>query len=342
MTGFGGWNMPVYYSSIAEEHQAVRKRVGMFDISHMGQIEVSGPSASDWLNRLLTNNVARLVNGQGQYTLLLNEQGGVIDDLIVYRRHTHQFFLVVNAAKIDDDFGWMQESVSGGVALLNCSPLFGALAVQGPRAAELFSVFGELPPRNHVCELRIEGISMLTARTGYTGEDGFELFFPSGVAPFIWNKLLDLGQPLGLKPCGLGSRDTLRMEACYPLNGSDLSQNRTPLEAGLGSFVDLQKDDFVGREALRMQKESGIKQRLSAVKATGKTPPFRAHYPVFVGDKQVGELTSGTQSPSLGVAIGLGYLDIEAAQPGQRVEIEIRGRKYVAGVEKKPLYKRPS
>ena len=342
MTGFGGWNMPVCYSSIVEEHHAVRNQVGIFDISHMGQIEVSGPAAKLWLDRMLSNNVDRLAISQGQYTLLLNKAGGVIDDLIVYRRHDNQFLLVVNAAKIDEDFAWMLESVCEGVAVLNCSSLFGALAVQGPRSAELMGIFGELPPRNHFCDLKIGGSPIMVARTGYTGEDGFELFFPGELAPFIWNRLLELGKPLGMLPCGLGSRDTLRLEACFPLNGSDLSQQRTPLEAGLGLFVDLGKSEFFGREALYAQKESGIKQRLSALKATGKSPPFRSHYTVFVGEEKVGELTSGTLSPTLGVGIGLGYLDVDFTHPGQKVEIEIRGRKYTATVEKKPMYKSPT
>jgi aminomethyltransferase len=271
--------------------------------------------------------------------LLLNNAGGVIDDLIVYRRHDNQFLLVVNASKIEEDFAWMLESVSGGVSLLNCSSLFGAVAVQGPRSAELMSIFGQLPPRNHFYDLKIWGSSTMIARTGYTGEDGFELFFAGGLAPFIWNRLLELGKPLGMVPCGLGSRDTLRLEACFPLNGSDLTPERTPLEAGLGLFVDLKKSEFSGREALYAQKESGITQRLSAVKATGKSPPFRSHYTVFAGEEAVGELTSGTQSPTLGVGIGLGYLDVEFAQPGKKVEIEIRGRRYAASVEKKPMYK---
>ena len=339
MMEFGGWNMPLCYSSIVEEHLAVRNRVGIFDISHMGQIEIAGPSAKLWLNRMLTNNVERLAISQGQYSLLLNKAGGVIDDLIVYHRHDNQFLLVVNASKIDEDFAWMLESVSGGVSLLNCSSLFGALAVQGPRSGELMGIFGELPPRSHFCDLKIGGGSTMIARTGYTGEDGFELFFPGGLAPFIWNRLLELGKPLGVLPCGLGARDTLRLEACFPLNGSDLTQERTPLEAGLGLFVDLKKSEFFGREALCAQKESGIKQRLSALRATGKSPPFRSHYPVFAGEEKVGELASGTQSPTLGVGIGLGYIDVEFAQPGQKVEIEIRGRRYSASVEKKPMYK---
>jgi aminomethyltransferase len=340
MIEFGGWNMPVFYSSILDEHQAVRQHVGIFDISHMGQIEVSGPAANRWLNAVLTNNVERLDITHGQYTLMLNEKGGVIDDLIIYRRHDHDYFLVVNAAKIEEDFAWMQSRRAGEVSLSDRSTFFAALAVQGPRSADLLQQFGNLPGRNQIQEMRILGIPVLVARTGYTGEDGFELFYPAAAGALVWNRLLELGGPLGAKPCGLGARDTLRMEVCYPLNGADLSPDRTPLEAGLGFFVDLQKAEFVGRSALLMQQEAGLKQRLVALKAAGKSPPPRAHYGVFVGDKRVGELTSGTQSPSVGTGIGLGYLDISFADPGQKVEIDVRGRRFAATVEKKPLYKK--
>jgi aminomethyltransferase len=340
MIGFGGWNMPVFYSSILDEHQAVRERVGIFDISHMGQIRVSGPSAEQWLNTLLTNNLQRLQMSDGQYTLLLNEQGGVIDDLIVYCRSSNDYFLVVNAAKIEEDFLWMQSRLSGEVALSDLSDHFAALAVQGPGSAELIGRFGELPTRNQIQEFRVQGIPVLLARTGYTGEDGFELFYPAAAAAVVWNHLLEVGAPLGVKPCGLGARDTLRTEVCYPLNGSDLSPIRTPLEAGLGFFVDLEKLEFVGRDRLLAQKEAGLKQRLVALKSDGKSPPPRAHYGVFVGETQVGELTSGTQSPSLGIGIGLGYLDVPYSKPGQKVEIDVRGRRFPATVEKKPLYKK--
>jgi aminomethyltransferase len=340
MISFGGWNMPVFYSSILEEHRAVRERVGIFDISHMGQIRVSGPSAEHWLNTLLTNNLKRLQLRDGQYTLLLNEQGGVIDDLIVYCRGSNDYFLVVNAAKIEEDFFWMQSHLTGEVAISDLSDHFAALAVQGPGSVELLRRFGDLPARNQIQEFRIQGIPVLLARTGYTGEDGFELFYPAAAAAVVWNHLLELGTSLGVKPCGLGARDTLRMEVCYPLNGADLSPTRTPLEAGLAFFVDLEKPEFVGRGSLLAQKEAGLRQRLVAFKADGKSPPLRAHYSVLVGDAQVGELTSGTQSPSLGIGIGLGYIDVEFSKPGQKVEIDVRGRRFAATVEKKPLYKK--
>jgi aminomethyltransferase len=341
MIEFGGWNMPVFYSGILEEHRAVREQVGIFDISHMGQITVAGHSAERWLNTMLTNNLTRLELGTGQYTLLLNGQGGVIDDLIVYRRGTEEYFLVVNAAKTEEDFRWLQFNLTiQDAQLSDLSAQFAALAVQGPNSPVLMGRFGDLPPRNHISDIRIEGVPVFLARTGYTGEDGFELFYPATDAAIVWNLLLSLGASLGIKPCGLGARDTLRLEVCYPLNGSDLSPTRTPIEAGLGYFVDLAKPEFVGRDALIAQKETGVKQRLVAIKADPKSPPPRSHYGVFIGDKKVGELMSGTQSPSLGVGIGLAYVDTEYSTPGQRIEIDVRGRKFAATIEKKPLYKR--
>ena len=341
MIEFGGWNMPVYYSGILEEHRSVREQVGIFDISHMGQITVAGPSAERWLNTMLTNNLTRLELGTGQYTLLLNGQGGVIDDLIVYRRGADEYFLVVNAAKTEEDFRWLQsKSTIRDVELSDLSAQFAAVAVQGPNSPALMGRFGDLPLRNHISDIRIEGVPVLVARTGYTGEDGFELFYPATAAAIVWNLLLSVGAPLGIKPCGLGARDTLRLEVCYPLNGSDLLPMRTPIEAGLGYFVDLAKPEFIGRDALIAQKETGVKQRLVAIKADPKSPPPRSHYGVFVDNKKVGELTSGTQSPSLGIGIGLGYVDTKYSTPGQRIEIDVRGRKFPATVEKKPLYKR--
>jgi aminomethyltransferase len=341
MIEFGGWNMPVFYSGILEEHKAVREQVGIFDISHMGQLAVRGPSAERWLNTMLTNNLARLEAGTGQYTLLLNGQGGVIDDLIVYRRGGDEYFLVVNAARTEEDYRWLHSKLAiRDVQLSDLSAQFAAVAVQGPSSAVLMGRFGDLPPRNHIGNFRIEGVPIFLARTGYTGEDGFELFYPATDAAAVWTRLLALGGSLGIKPCGLGARDTLRLEVCYPLNGSDLSPSRTPIEAGLGYFVDLTKPEFIGRDALIAQKETGVRQRLVAIKADPKSPPPRAHYGVFVENKKVGELTSGTQSPSLGIGIGLAYVDTEYSAPGQRIEIDVRGRKFAATVEKKPLYKR--
>ena len=340
LIAFGGWEMPVFYTSILEEHQAVRQQAGMFDISHMGEVEISGPNAPGWLNSILTNNLGRLEIGEGQYTLMLNDQGGVIDDLIVYRRSETGYFLVVNAAKIAEDVSWLQDHQAEGVSVSDQSHLFSAVAVQGPNAAKVFQPIGELPPRNHIAKFALGRVPMLVARTGYTGEDGFEAFFPAETSAEIWSTFLEFGQTEGLKPCGLGARDTLRLEACYPLNGSDLTAETTPLEAGLGFFVDLKKDRFVGQEALLRQADAGLTRRLVAVKLAPKSPPPRPHYPISAESSVIGELTSGTQSPTLGVGIGLGYVKLPFTKPGQPIEIDVRGRKFPATVEKKPLYKR--
>ena len=340
MIEFGGWTMPVFYAGIMAEHQTVRNRVGIFDISHMGQIEVSGTAATKWLNTLLTNNLANLSVGEGQYTLVLNERGGIIDDLIVYRRTEAGYLMVVNAATVDQDYAWLESHSMAEIKLVDDSQQYAAVAVQGPLSTELFKPVGQLPPRNHLDGFKIAGTDLLVARTGYTGEDGFEVFCPATAATAVWERLLELGRPLGIQPCGLGARDTLRLEVCYPLNGADLSESRTPLEAGLGYFVDLEKTSFVGREALLAQKKHGLVRRLIALKVHDRSPPVRPHYGLFAAERQIGELTSGTLSPSLGVGIGLGYVETAFTRPGQEIEIDVRGRKFPATVEKKPLYRK--
>jgi len=337
MIEFGGWEMPAFYTSIMEEHLAVRQAVGVFDISHMGQILVSGPDSAKFLNRMLTNNVTRIGIGQGQYTLLLNENGGVIDDLIVYRLDAELYFLVVNAAKIEEDFAWLEAHHEGILEISNQSDDYAGLAVQGPGAVALLTNFlgTDLPPRNGMIEVVSHGLSFLVGRTGYTGEDGAEIFLAAPEAAGVWQKLL----ALRAKPCGLGARDTLRLEVCYPLNGSDLSPERTPLEAGLGFFVDLEKGDFIGREALVAQKTAGLTYKLAPFTMTSKGPPPRSHYPVFLDGEMVGETCSGGLSPSLGIGIGMAYLPI-GAEVGREIEIDVRGRKFPAVVAKKPLYRK--
>jgi aminomethyltransferase len=342
MVDFGGWHMPVQYSGILDEHTAVRTALGVFDISHMGQFFVRGAGALDWLNRMLTNNVAKLGVGEGQYTFLLNERGGVIDDLIIYRVADAEYLLVVNAAKIDEDFAWMQAHLADSVTLENHSDTWCGLAIQGPRAAQLFDAFfgGQhaRPTRNHLVTIEIDGFPYHLCRTGYTGEDGFEVFCPAERAVKSWRDVLERGAQFGIKPCGLGARDTLRLEMCYPLNGSDLSPTRTPLEAGLGFFVDLTKPDFIGRAVLAEQKASGVPARLVPLKIVGQAPPLRAHYPVLKDGAVVGELCSGTLSPSLKVGIGLAYLPPALARLGETVEIDVRGRTFPAEVSRKPFY----
>jgi aminomethyltransferase len=343
---FGGWLMPVQYTGIVDEHQAVRNAVGMFDISHMGQFVLSGNGARHWLDTMLTNNVSKLDVGQGQYTFLLNDNGGVIDDLIAYRIGEAEFVLVVNAAKTDEDLAWLDQHRAESIVLKNRSAKFGGVAIQGPRVIDLFhELLGhdvELPARNCICDFVIEGMPVSIARTGYTGEDGVEVFFRAQDAAKLWNLVLERGKEFGAKPCGLGARDTLRLEMCYPLNGSDLSVERNPIEAGLGFFVDLDKPEFTGRDKLLETKTNGARIRLVAFKMNGKGPPPRPHYALFSNGKPVGEISSGTLSPSLNIGIGMGYVSAASAKIGTPLEVEIRGQKFPATIEKKPLYKKQS
>jgi aminomethyltransferase len=363
MVPFAGWLMPVQYTSIVEEHQAVRNNVGVFDISHMGQLIVEGAGARDWLNSMLTNNVDKLDVGMGQYTFLLNDRGGIIDDLIVYRVDEQKYLLVVNAACADEDFAWLQNHLELGHAsglpgnrdrkrdacatiITSRSADFGAVAIQGPKTNELFhTLFGkdvELPARNHIVDVSFNATTVSVARTGYTGEDGIEVFFFAKDAVKFLTAVLERGKPLGIKPCGLGSRDTLRLEMCYPLNGSDLSPERNPIEAGLGFFVDLAKPDFVGRDALLKTKESGPREKLVPFRMKEKGPPPRPHYAVFRTGGRIGEVTSGTLSPSLNWGIGMAYVSSAHAKIGTEIDIEIRAQKFPATVEKKPLYRKPA
>jgi len=336
--------MPVQYTSISDEHQAVRNSVGVFDISHMGQLIATGPRAAEWLNRMLTNNVDKIEVRGGQYTFLLNQNGGIIDDLIAYRIEPDKFLLVVNASRTDEDFAWLQAHILPEVELVNRSDDYAGLAIQGPRVAELFRlILGEtfeLPARNTIVDVEFNVMQLAIARTGYTGEDGVEVFLPAKYAPAFWTTVLEKGQPLGIRPCGLGARDTLRLEMCYPLNGNDLTPEHNPLEAGLGFFVDLAKPNFTGREVLAQAKEQGLKRRLAPFRMQGKGPPPRPHYAVYRGDERIGEVNSGTLSPSLGYGIGMAYLPTEHAKIGTELQIEIRGQKFPAVIEKKPLYKK--
>jgi aminomethyltransferase len=379
---FAGWLMPVQYTGIVEEHHAVRNNIGMFDISHMGQLVVAAtPSsqkvggegaAATWLNTMLTNNIDKLDIGMGQYTFLLNERGGIIDDLIVYRTGEDTFLLVVNAARTEEDFAWLQSHLkagrspdhpSGGLpasakpaaggetaapcTLANRSAEFGGVAIQGLRVVELFhALFGrdtEPPARNHIVDFPFNGTAVSVARTGYTGEDGVEVFFRATDAVKFWNAALERGKTFGIKPCGLGARDTLRLEMCYPLNGSDLSPERNPIEAGLGFFVDLTKPRFVGRDVLLRAKENGTQEKLVPFRMKEKGPPPRPHYAVFSGgcrSERIGEVTSGTLSPSLNWGVGMAYVSSAQAKIGTEIDIEIRGQKFPATIEKKPLYKK--
>ena len=337
--------MPVQYEGILEEHHAVRQRLGLFDISHMGQLFVRGPGAIGWLNELLTNNLERLDVGECQYTFLLNERGGVIDDLIIYRIGESEWLLVVNAARLEEDFAWLNQHLPQAgdpIELENASDRFAGFAVQGPRAAQLFDDFfdGRLsrPARNEILRVEIDTFPYYIARTGYTGEDGFEVFCLAERAVKTWRDILDRGAAFGIQPCGLGARDTLRLEMCYPLNGADLGPDTTPLEAGLSIFVDLGKPTFIGKAALEEQKRSGVPRRLVPFKMVGSGPPPRAHYPIYKGVRKITETTSGTLSPTLKAGIGMAYVPAELARIGEELQLEIRDRRYPMRIEKKPLH----
>ncbi|MEI8293186.1 MAG: glycine cleavage system aminomethyltransferase GcvT [bacterium] len=338
MVEFAGWEMPIQYSGILHEHKAVREACGVFDISHMGEFFVSGIGATAWLDGLLTNNLNALPLGHAQYTILLNERGGVIDDLIAYRLEEEKYFLIVNASKIPEDSAWLSQHAVPGVIFEDRSNDFAALAIQGPQAATVFEKLFQRPmpaERNRVEE--IESGRSFIATTGYTGEAGFEWVMPANEATTAWQAALHAGAT----PCGLGARDTLRLEMCYPLNGSDLSPDRTPLEAGLGFFVDLKKPAFTGRDALLAQKASIFPHKLCALRVLDKAPPVRPHYKVYVNGEPVTETTSGALSPSLGYGIAMAYLPPAYSDIGQMVDIEVRDRRFRAQVVKKPFYKKP-
>ena len=358
---FGGWEMPVQYTSIVDEHLAVRSAAGIFDISHMGEITVSGSAAADFLNRVLTNDIRKLAIGQGQYTLMCNETGGVIDDLYAYRMAEETFLLVVNASRIGVDAAWLQKQLGtfpqrNGVALIDASENYAAVAVQGPNVKKFMdevvpgaSVGGTKVARvtelkkNEIAIFHFFKANVFVGRTGYTGEDGFEIIGLNDAIRNIWDKVLDVGKKFGCVPAGLGARDTLRTEVCYPLYGHELDERTTPMETGVGFFVAFDKGEFVGREVLAAQKEKGVSKKLVAFKMAEKSAPPRPHYPIWSSGadaRQIGEATSGTQSPSLNLGIGLGYVPPEFAKAETPIEIEIRGKRAAAVIVKKPIYKK--
>lgn len=339
MVPFAGWNMPVQYSGIMDEHKTVRRACGVFDISHMGQFLVTGEGSQVWLNSVFTNNLAKLVDGMGQYSMMLNEKGGVIDDLIIYRRAHEDFFVVVNASMIDVDYAWLMERKPEGISLINKSEEYVGVAIQGPTSTEVFARLCPgviLPGRNGIFEFKCDGDAIVICRTGYTGEDGFEFFCPAAQGEKWFDRVL----ASGAKPCGLGARDSLRLEMCYSLNGSDLSPEKTPIEAGLSWCCDLSKD-FVGVEVLREQKAQGRPTALVAIEYKGKGAPPRHGYLVQLPDgTPLGELGSAVLSPSIGKGIGMLYVDTKYAVIGTDVQVVVRGKTFDATIVKKPFYKK--
>jgi aminomethyltransferase len=338
---FGGWEMPVQYSGIIEEHKTVRTGVGVFDVSHMGEIEISGPRALEVVQRLTTNDASKLADFQVQYSTLCYPHGGIVDDLTVYRLNAEQFFFCVNAANIDTDYAWIVEHASGDANIRNISSEIAQLALQGRHAPATLQPLCDFP----VDEIRyywavkgkVQGVEALVSRTGYTGEDGFEIYCPAAHGPAVWAAVLEAGAPYGIKPIGLGARDTLRLEMGYALYGNDITAETSPLQAGLSWVVRLNKGEFIGREALLKERAEGIKRRLVGF-ALAERGVARAHYRILAAGQGIGEVTSGTMSPSLSKALGLGYVRTDYAKAGTAVQIDIRGKLAQAQVTATPFY----
>jgi len=341
MVPFAGYHMPIEFTGIVEEHLAVRNRAGIFDVSHMGEISVSGEGAADYVNRLTTNDVAALDLMQVQYTAMLNDKGGVIDDLLVYRRK-FDYLLVVNAVNVERDFGWISERAPEGVTVRNLSDETAQLAVQGPAAVEMIAAICDDDVSGlgsfRAMGVTIAGVPCLVSRTGYTGEDGLEIYAGQEKALALWDAIMKAGSsPV---PIGLGARDSLRLEMAFRLHGSDMDETTTVLEAGLGWIVRMDKGDFFGRDVLVRQKAEGIKKRLIGLKSDARRFP-RPGYPVLAGDRQVGVVASGGFSPSLKCGIALAYVEAGLAKRSTEFRIDIRGNKIEAKYVKGPFYKKP-
>jgi aminomethyltransferase len=328
---FAGWEMPVQYAGIREEHLAVRTGAGVFDVSHMGEIETRGPQATELLQRLLSNDVVRIPEGGAQYSVLCREDGGVLDDLFTYRLGEHTYLTVTNAANHERDLEWFRAHAGEFDAdVVDRIDDFAMLAVQGPNARALVGELadGRLPMRMHVCERSVAGVGALVCGTGYTGEDGVELLLAPDDAETVWDALVDAG----VTPIGLGARDTLRLEVCFHLYGNDLSEDRGPIEAGLG-WCCREATGFIGSEAVRAAREAGPVEKLVPFALTGPGIARQGN-PVVGG----GEVTSGTLSPCLGIGIGMAYVPVAGAEPGSEIEIDVRGKVRSAQVKEKPLY----
>ena len=339
---FGGWEMPVQYTSIIDEHHAVRQRAGLFDVSHMGEIELRGPHALAAAQELTVNDLGRLRDGHAQYSLLCRPSGGVVDDIMVHRVSAERVLLCVNAANTDKDVAWITEH-RNGAEVINRSAEFALLALQGPRATEILSSLTPLPlgqiPPFAFAEGRVTGRQALVAHTGYTGEDGWEIYCAPPAAGVLWNALLEAGRRFDIRPAGLGARDTLRLERALPLYGHELTDETTPLEAGLSWVVRFAKPSFIGRDALVQQRAQGLSRRLVGLEMTEPGIPRQGYSIVHAGGG-VGTVTSGTKSPTLGKAIGLGYVASTLGAVGTQLGVDIRGRVIGARVVQVPFYKR--
>jgi aminomethyltransferase len=342
---FGGWLLPVQYGGILEEHKAVREKAGLFDVSHMGEVLVKGPDALAYLQKLVTNDVARLADNQVQYTPMCYPDGGTVDDLLIYKRGNEEYFLVINAANIEKDWNWMQENQAGfNVELSNLSDETAELALQGPLAETILhkltdAGLEQLSYYWFIPEATVAGKTVMISRTGYTGEDGFEIYSRPEDAAQLWEAIMEAGKPYGLIPAGLGSRDTLRFEAALPLYGHELSASITPVEAGIGKFVSLDKGEFNGRATLAGQKQNKPQRRVAGFILNGRGIP-RAGYPVMHEGRQIGTVTTGSYAPTLNKNIGLALIEAGYAGIGQQFDVDIRDRNVPAEVVAKPFYRR--
>ncbi len=345
MMTFSGWKMPAFYESPMAEHRAVREDVGIFDVSHMGEIFVSGRDSLAYLQHVLINDVSKLIIGQGHYTALLNEKGGFVDDLLCYRIGEESYLLCVNANNADKDFAWMQAHVPAAlsqVTLDNQSVAWSQLAIQGPKSpAVMTDLFPDRPdllllPYAGIAAATYKGTAVYVARTGYTGERGYELYLPNGVAVALWEQALATSPTTNIRPIGLGARDTLRLEACFLLYGNDMDDGVTPLEAGVQWAVKLDKGDFIGRAALLQQKECGIPRQLYAFRMEEAGIP-RSHMSVMRQGESIGQVTSGSHLPTLGFGGGLALLQSDV-QVGDAIEVDVRGTLKAARIVKKPFY----
>ncbi|MGQ0508718.1 MAG: glycine cleavage system aminomethyltransferase GcvT [Myxococcaceae bacterium] len=342
LVDFAGWEMPVQYASVIAEHEAVRNAAGLFDVSHMGEVEFVGKGALETANALITNDLAKCADGQAVYAGLLNDRGGFVDDVVAYRFSPDHIFICVNAGNREKDFAWMQQKAQG-VKPVNRSDDYAQIAIQGPKAPGIVQRLASSDSSGiqtyRFAQGTVANVTCIVSRTGYTGEDGFELYCAPGDAEKLWFALLEEGKKDGLIPCGLGARDSLRTEMKYALYGNDIDDDHTPLEAGLGWIVKLDKAQFVGKDVLVTQKAAGVKRKLVGFELTGSGIP-RHGYPILKDGNRVGEVTSGTMGPSVKKPIGMGYVPAELAAENSTFEVEIRGRPVAARVVKTPFWKR--
>lgn len=345
MIDFGGWDMPVTYAGTIDEHMAVRTAVGLFDVSHMGEIEIVGPQALAAVQHISSNDASKLQIGQAHYSALTTPQGTFVDDLLVHKLSDEHYFLCVNASNTDKDFAWMVEHTKDFDAeVKNTSGQYTQIAIQGPRAVEILQPFVDVDlsaiKYYWFAHGEVDGVPGIIARTGYTGEDGFELYIDPNASEQVWNTLLEAGKPLGIQPCGLAARNTLRLEAKMALYGNDIDDTTTVYEADLAWIVKLNKGDFIGRDALAKQKEQGITRKLVGFEMIDRGIG-RDHYPIFIDGEQVSQVSSGSPAPFLKKNIGLAYLPLSHTAIGSQFSVEIRGKLVAAQVVTTPFYKRP-